>query len=58
MSATGPVKAITVPDIMARKGTVPLVCLTAYTTPVAALSDASSRVGGSPTAIVQAGCAA
>ena len=40
MSATGPVKAITVPDIMARKGTVPLVCLTAYTTPVAALSDA------------------
>lgn len=40
MNATGPVKATTVPDIMARKGGVPLVCLTAYTTPVAALADA------------------
>ena len=40
MSATGPVKATTVPDITARKGGVPLVCLTAYTTPVAALADA------------------
>ena len=40
MSATGPVKATTVPDIMARKGGTPLVCLTAYTTPVAALADA------------------
>lgn len=40
MSATGPVKAPTVPNIMARKGGTPLVCLTAYTTPVAALADA------------------
>jgi 3-methyl-2-oxobutanoate hydroxymethyltransferase len=40
MSSTGPVKATTVPDIMARKGGAPLVCLTAYTTPVAALADA------------------
>ncbi|MAS05453.1 MAG: 3-methyl-2-oxobutanoate hydroxymethyltransferase [Ahrensia sp.] len=40
MSATGSTRAITVPDIMARKGGAPLVCLTAYTTPVAALADA------------------
>lgn len=40
MSATGPERAITVPDMMARKGGTPLVCLTAYTTPVAALADA------------------
>ncbi|TIR87086.1 MAG: 3-methyl-2-oxobutanoate hydroxymethyltransferase, partial [Mesorhizobium sp.] len=33
MSATGGSKALTVPDITARKGKTPLVCLTAYTTP-------------------------
>lgn len=31
--------ALTPPDIRARKGAVPLVCLTAYTTPIAKLAD-------------------
>ncbi len=31
--------AITVPDIAARKGGTPIVCLTAYTTPIARLMD-------------------
>ncbi|ARP67155.1 MULTISPECIES: 3-methyl-2-oxobutanoate hydroxymethyltransferase [Mesorhizobium] len=39
MSATGETKAITPPDISARKGQAPLVCLTAYTTPIARLVD-------------------
>lgn len=39
MSATGPEKRITPPDIQARKGADPLVVLTAYTTPVARLVD-------------------
>jgi 3-methyl-2-oxobutanoate hydroxymethyltransferase len=39
MSATGIEKRITPPDIQARKGTDPLVVLTAYTTPVARLVD-------------------
>ncbi|MFZ2099937.1 MAG: 3-methyl-2-oxobutanoate hydroxymethyltransferase [Oricola sp.] len=39
MSATGKTGAVTVPDIIARKGGTPLVCLTAYTTPVAKLAD-------------------
>ncbi|WP_442581019.1 3-methyl-2-oxobutanoate hydroxymethyltransferase [Mesorhizobium sp. ASY16-5R] len=39
MSATGPAKALTPPDISARKGKTPLVCLTAYTTPIARLVD-------------------
>ncbi|WP_027038531.1 3-methyl-2-oxobutanoate hydroxymethyltransferase [Mesorhizobium ciceri] len=39
MSATGDAKAITPPDIRSRKGQAPLVCLTAYTTPVARLAD-------------------
>ena len=39
MSGTGSADATTVPDIMARKGGTPLVCLTAYTTPVAAIAD-------------------
>lgn len=39
MSATGQAKALTPPDIAARKGKAPLVCLTAYTTPVARLVD-------------------
>ena len=30
-------KALMPPDILARKGSVPVVCLTAYTTPIAAL---------------------
>lgn len=40
MSATGAMKALTPPDIRARKGGTPLVCLTAYTTPMARLVDA------------------
>ncbi|MBA1142377.1 3-methyl-2-oxobutanoate hydroxymethyltransferase [Mesorhizobium neociceri] len=39
MSATGDAKAITPPAIRSRKGQAPLVCLTAYTTPVARLAD-------------------
>ncbi|MET3597447.1 3-methyl-2-oxobutanoate hydroxymethyltransferase [Mesorhizobium shonense] len=39
MSATGGSKALTLPEIAARKGKTPLVCLTAYTTPVAKLVD-------------------
>jgi 3-methyl-2-oxobutanoate hydroxymethyltransferase len=39
MSATGKLTAITLPDVVARKGSTPLVCLTAYTTPMAKLVD-------------------
>ncbi|RUU14507.1 3-methyl-2-oxobutanoate hydroxymethyltransferase [Mesorhizobium sp. USDA-HM6] len=39
MSTAGGSKAVTPPDIRARKGGVPLVCLTAYTTPIAKLVD-------------------
>ncbi|MET2831347.1 3-methyl-2-oxobutanoate hydroxymethyltransferase [Mesorhizobium shangrilense] len=39
MSAVANTKAITPPDIHSRKGGTPLVCLTAYTTPVARLVD-------------------
>ncbi|MGX9182143.1 3-methyl-2-oxobutanoate hydroxymethyltransferase [Mesorhizobium sp. BHbdii] len=39
MSATGQTRALTPPDIAARKGKAPLVCLTAYTTPIARLVD-------------------
>jgi 3-methyl-2-oxobutanoate hydroxymethyltransferase len=39
VSATGRSRALTPPDIAARKGKTPLVCLTAYTTPVAKLVD-------------------
>ncbi len=39
MSATSPARPILPPDIRARKGTAPLVVLTAYTTPVARLVD-------------------
>lgn len=39
MSATNDVRAVTPPDVAARKGGVPLVCLTAYTTPIARLVD-------------------
>lgn len=44
MSATGETKALTPPDIVARKGGTPLVCLTAYTTPMARLVDAHCDV--------------
>ena len=40
MSATSPQRPVLPPDIRARKGGVPLVVLTAYTTPVARLVDA------------------
>lgn len=40
MSATGRSKAITPPQVAARKNGTPLVCLTAYTTPMARLVDA------------------
>ncbi len=39
MSATNRIKAATVPEIIARKGHDPLVCLTAYTTPIARITD-------------------
>lgn len=44
MSATGGSKALTPPDIAARKGKTPLVCLTAYTTPIARLVDPHSDI--------------
>lgn len=40
MSATGRTIAITPPAIAAMKGGAPIVCLTAYTTPMARLADA------------------
>jgi 3-methyl-2-oxobutanoate hydroxymethyltransferase len=40
MSATSPVRPVLPPDIRARKGSTPLVVLTAYSTPVARLVDA------------------
>ena len=39
MSVTSPIRAVLPPDIRARKGTAPLVVLTAYTTPGARLVD-------------------
>jgi 3-methyl-2-oxobutanoate hydroxymethyltransferase len=39
MSATSISKALTPPDIAARKGGAPIVCLTAYTTPIARIVD-------------------
>lgn len=39
MSATGSIATITPPKVVARKGGTPLVCLTAYTTPIARLVD-------------------
>ncbi len=44
MSATSPVRPILPPDIRARKGSTPLVVLTAYSTPVARLVDAHCDV--------------
>jgi 3-methyl-2-oxobutanoate hydroxymethyltransferase len=39
VSSEFPKKALMPPDILARKGSLPIVCLTAYTTPIAALVD-------------------
>ncbi len=39
MSATSPLRPVLPPDIRARKGSAPLVVLTAYTTPMARLVD-------------------
>ena len=39
MSATIASKALTPPDISSRKGGAPIVCLTAYTTPIARIVD-------------------
>ena len=39
MSATGVERALTPPDILARKGKTPIVCLTAYTAPIARIVD-------------------
>ena len=44
MSATSPVRPVLPPDIRARKGSAPLVVLTAYSTPVARLVDAQCDV--------------
>ncbi|MFD2740130.1 3-methyl-2-oxobutanoate hydroxymethyltransferase [Sulfitobacter aestuarii] len=44
MSRSAPQPSLTPSDIRARKGEVPLVCLTAYTTPVAQLADAECDV--------------
>lgn len=40
MSASAPIRQLTPPDVMARKGGTPLVCLTACTTPIARIADA------------------
>ena len=44
MSATSPQRPVLPPDITARKGQMPLVVLTAYTTPMARLVDAHCDV--------------
>ncbi|WP_095204522.1 3-methyl-2-oxobutanoate hydroxymethyltransferase [Mesorhizobium carmichaelinearum] len=44
MSISAETKSITPPDIRLRKGQAPLVCLTAYTTPVARFIDAHCDV--------------
>ncbi|WP_428929100.1 3-methyl-2-oxobutanoate hydroxymethyltransferase [Marinibacterium sp. SX1] len=44
MSRPAPQKTLSASDIRARKGADPLVCLTAYTTPVAQLADAQCDV--------------
>ena len=44
MSASSPLRSVLPPDIRARKGTAPLVVLTAYTTPMARLVDAHCDV--------------
>ena len=44
MSAQAPIHRITAPQIAARKGQVPIVALTAYTAPMAALVDDHAEV--------------
>ena len=44
MSANSPVRPVLAADIRARKGGEPIVCLTAYTTPMARLVDAHADV--------------
>ena len=44
MSAKGEMMALTPPDVVSRKGEAPLVCLTAYTTPMARLVDTSCDI--------------
>ncbi|MEJ2020436.1 MAG: 3-methyl-2-oxobutanoate hydroxymethyltransferase, partial [Maritimibacter sp.] len=44
MSASASVKASTPSDIRDRKGVTPIVCLTAYTTPIAELVDKHSDI--------------
>ena len=44
MSASAPMLPPSPADVKARKGGVPLVCLTAYTTPVARMVDAHCDV--------------
>lgn len=39
MSAHSKQKGLTPGDVLGRKGGTPLVCLTAYTTPIAQLAD-------------------
>ena len=39
VSSSGPTRRISVSDLRARKGGEPIVCLTAYTTPVAQRLD-------------------
>lgn len=44
MSQSAPQKSLTATGVRARKGAAPLVCLTAYTTPVAQLADADCDI--------------
>ena len=44
MSAQAPVRRVTAPQIADRKGAVPIVALTAYTAPMAAMVDAHADV--------------
>lgn len=44
MSVSAAIRRATPPDILARKGGAPLVCLTAYTTPVARIADTECDV--------------
>ena len=44
MSVSGQAGAVTLPEIARRKGATPIVCLTAYTTPIAGLVDAHCDV--------------
>mgnify|MGYP001183178683 CR=1 FL=1 len=60
MSATSPHRSVLPPEIRARKGTAPLVVLTAYTTPGARLVDPHCDIAlvGIPLAWCCTGCPA